>query len=39
MIIIIKDTDGELAEEHMKDRIGRRYSIERLHDYDSVVKE
>ena len=39
VIIIIKDTDGELAEEHMKDRIGRRYSIERLHDYDSVVKE
>lgn len=39
VIIIIKDTDGKLAEEHMKDRIGRRYSIERLHDYDSVVKE
>lgn len=39
VIIIIKDTDGELAEEHMKDRIGRRYTIERLHDYDSVVKE
>ena len=39
VIIIIKDTDGELAEEHMKNRIGRRYSIERLHDYDSVVKE
>ena len=39
VIIIIKDTDGDLAEEHMKDRIGRRYTIERMRDYDSVIKE
>lgn len=39
VIIIIKDTDGDLAEEHMKSKIGRRYSIERRHDYDSVIKE
>lgn len=39
VIIIIKDTDGNLAEEHMKDRIGRRYTIERMRDYDSVIKE
>ena len=39
MIIIIKDTDGDLAEEHMKDRIGRRYTIERVRDYESVIKE
>lgn len=37
VIIIIKDTDGELAEEHMRDKIGRRYAIERRHDYDSVI--
>lgn len=37
VIIIIKDTDGELAEEHMRDKIGRRYTIERRHDYDSVI--
>lgn len=39
VIIIIKDTDGDLAEEHMRDKIGRRYTIERRHDYDSVIKE
>ncbi len=37
VIIIIKDTDGELAEEHMRNKIGRRYTIERRHDYDSVI--
>ena len=36
---IIKDTDGDLAEEHMRDRIGRRYTIERVRDFESIVKE
>lgn len=39
VIIIIKDTDGDLAEEHMCDRIGRRYTIERVRDYESIVRE
>ena len=39
VIIIIKDTDGDLAEEHMRNKIGRRYSIERRHDFDSIIKE
>lgn len=39
VIIIIKDTDGELAEDHMRDRIGRRYNIERVRDYQSEIKE
>lgn len=39
IIIIIKDTDGDLAEQHMRNYIGRRYTIERISDYESVVKE
>ena len=39
VIIIIKDTDGDLAEQHLKDRIGRRYTIEKMRDFDSVIKE
>lgn len=39
VVIIIKDTDGDLAEEHMRERIGRRYTIEKLSDYESVIKE
>lgn len=39
VIIIIKDTDGDLAEQHMRDHIGRRYTVERVRDYESVVKE
>ena len=39
VIIIIKDTDGDLAEEHLRNRIGRRYTIDRIRDYESVVKE
>ena len=39
VVIIIKDTDGDLAEEHMRDRIGRRYTIERVRDYESRLRE
>jgi DNA sulfur modification protein DndD len=39
VVIIIKDTDGDLAEEHMRDRIGRRYTIERVRDYESRIRE
>lgn len=27
VIIFIKDTDGDLAEEHMKDKIGKQYIL------------
>ena len=39
VIIIIKDTDGDLAEEHLASRIGKRYTIARVKDYDSLIKE
>lgn len=39
VIIIIKDTDGDLAEQHLSARIGKRYSIAKLKDYESVIKE
>ena len=32
VIIFIKDTDGEVAEEHMRDKIGCRYMIEMVND-------
>lgn len=39
VIIFIKDTDGELAEHHMKDCIGRRYTIEKISDVESAIRE
>ena len=39
VIIIIKDTDGDLAEEHMRNKIGKHYTIEKISDYQSIVKE
>ena len=39
VIILIKDTDGELAEEHMRDSIGKRYTLKRISDYKTVIKE
>lgn len=39
VIIFIKDTDGELAEHHMKDYIGRRYTIGKISDVESAIKE
>lgn len=39
VVIIIKDTDGDLAEQHLASQIGRRYTIARIKDYESVIKE
>ena len=39
VIIFIKDTDGELAEHHMEDYIGRRYTIGKISDVESAIKE
>ena len=37
VIIFIKDTDGELAEEHMGYRIGSRHSFEKLNEFETVL--
>lgn len=39
VVIIIKDTDGDLAEQHLASKIGARYTIERNRDYDSRIKK
>lgn len=39
VIIVIKDTDGDLAEQHMASRIGSRYTIIKNRDYDSRIKK
>ncbi len=37
VIIFIKDTDGELAEEYMGNRIGRRHSFEKLNEFETIL--
>lgn len=37
VIIFIKDTDGELAEEHMGDKIGYRYQLEKKNEFETVL--
>lgn len=39
VVIIIKDTDGELAEKHLRSRIKRRYTIKKITDYESYIEE
>lgn len=38
VVIIIKDTDGDLAIDHLSDSIGSRYTIRRIKDYDSRIE-
>lgn len=38
VVIIIKDTDGDIAEEHLKSKIGQRYTIAKITDYESEVR-
>lgn len=35
VVIFIKDTDGDLAEEHMGDRIGSRHRFEKLSEFET----
>lgn len=35
VVIFIKDTDGDLAEEHMGDRIGSRHRFEKLNEFET----
>lgn len=37
VIIFIKDTDGELAEEYMGEKIGSRYSFNKLNEFETVL--
>lgn len=39
VVIFIKDTDGKLAEEHLGERIGKRYSINKYSDHESTITE
>ena len=38
VIIFIKDTDGELAEEYMGNRIGRKLRFNKLNDFETVLE-
>lgn len=38
VIIFIKDTDGELAEEYMGNKIGSRHRFEKLNEFETVLK-
>lgn len=38
VIIFIKDTDGELAEDYMGDKIGSRYRFNKLNEFETVLE-
>jgi len=37
VIIFIKDTDGELAEDYMGERIGSRHRFEKRNEFETVL--
>lgn len=39
VIIFIKDTDGEIAEEYLKDKIGKKYSLKKIDEFETRIKE
>jgi DNA sulfur modification protein DndD len=39
IIIFIKDTDGEYAENYMSERIGTRYELEKVNEVETVIHE
>ena len=39
LIILIKDLDGNLANQYLSSRIGKRYVIKKLDDFESVIEE
>lgn len=39
VIIFIKDTDGEYAEQHMKDNICRKYKLNKKNEYETYLEE
>lgn len=38
VIIFIKDTDGDLAQEHMSDRIGSRHEFKKLNEFETILQ-
>ena len=38
VIIFIKDTDGELAEEHLGEKIGCRHSFEKINEIETILR-
>jgi DNA sulfur modification protein DndD len=39
VIIFIKDTDGELAEEHLGSKVGKRYTFDKCNEFETVLRE
>ena len=37
VVIFIKDTDGELAEEYMGDRIGKRHKFDKKNEFETIL--
>ena len=37
VIIFIKDTDGEIAEDNMSDVIGKRYNFEKINEFETRI--
>ena len=38
VIIFIKDTDGDLAKENLKNKIGKMYNLEKINEFNTVVR-
>ena len=39
VIIFIKDTDGELAEKHLGAKVGKRYTFDKINEFETVLRE
>ncbi len=39
VVIFIKDTDGEIAEEHMSKKIGKKYSFDKKNEFETSIVE
>ena len=37
VIIFIKDTDGEIAEEHMGAKVGQRYAFNKINEFETTL--
>ena len=38
VIIFIKDTDGDLAKENLKNKVGRMYNLEKINEFNTVIR-
>lgn len=39
IVIFIKDTDGEIAEEHLRHKVGKRYSFDKKNEFETILRE